>query len=164
MSGSANLLPTVSAWYASLASRDQRVVRRGGACVAVLLVAGSVWQLHSVCNRLADHLARIEGDITYIQGNLAELRSAPQPQSSDQSLVTMVDHSTRDGGLAGSVRGTEPAGAGGVRVRLEGASYELVVAWLLKVEREYGLKIQAATLERTEVSGHVNASVTLAAG
>ena len=47
-----------------------------------------------------------------------------------------------------------------MRVRFEGASFDSLANWVLRVQREYGLSVQAATLERTEAPGRVNASLT----
>jgi general secretion pathway protein M len=72
----------------------------------------------------------------------------------------VVDRTTRDAGLAVNLKGTEPSGISGVRVRFEGASFEQLVTWLLRIQQEYGLAIQAATLEKTDAPGRVNASLT----
>jgi type II secretory pathway component PulM len=45
-------------------------------------------------------------------------------------------------------------------VRLEGASFDTVVAWLANLEQQ-GLRIESATIDRGAQSGIVNASVIL---
>ena len=154
----------VRACYGTLSARDQRIAYIGAIVLGVTLLLGVVLRLNTAHAHLQAHVAQTRADIAYIEANLVELRSAPQPQASGTALVTIIDRSTRDGGIAGNLRGTEPAGAGGTRVRIEDATYELVITWILKLEREYGLRIQSATLEKTEVPGHINASVTLVGG
>lgn len=150
----------LESWYASLNAREQLIVRVGVIAGAALLVVGLVLRLHGVVQATEKRLAGKRADAAYIQSVLPELRAAPLPAAGGQSLVTVVDRTTRDAGLALNLKGTEPSGISGVRVRFEGASFEQLVTWLLRVQQEYGLIVQAATLEKTDNPGRVNASLT----
>jgi general secretion pathway protein M len=153
-------LARLQAWYATLEAREQRVLRLAAPALVALVALGIVWQLHAVVNRAERRVASKRADLAYIQAVLPELRGVPVPQDGGQSLVVIVDRTTRDAGLAANLRGTEPSGATGVRVRLEGASFEALVQWLVRVQREHGLAVQAATLEKTDAPGRVNANIT----
>jgi general secretion pathway protein M len=148
------------AWYGALQPREQQIVRYGVLAAALLVVAGGVLRLHAVVAGAEKRIAGKRADIAYITGVLGELQAAPLPAGGGQSLVSVIDRTTRDGGLGMNLRGTEPSGINGVRVRLEGASFDALATWLLRVQREYGLSVQAATLERTDTPGRVNASLT----
>jgi len=150
----------LEAWYSGLAPREQLMVRIGAIAAAVLLVAGLVLRLHGAVQATEKRLATKRADIAYIQSVLPELRAAPLPAGGGQSLVAVVDRTTRDAGLAMNLKGTEPSGISGVRVRFEGASFAQLVTWLLRIQQEYGLSIQAATLEKTDSPGRVNANLT----
>ncbi len=150
------------AWYAGLEPREQKAVAWGGIGGVVLLLVVIVLQLHAAVDRAERRLQQKRADVAYIQSVLPELRAAPVPQGGDQSLVVVVDRTTRDAGLAMNVRGTEPGGPNELRVRLEGASFDATVSWILRLQREYGVRIASASLERTATPGVVNASVTLA--
>lgn len=150
----------LEAWYAGLNPHEQLIVRAGALAAALLLVVGVVLRLHGVVHSAEKRLAAKRADVAYIQGVLPELRAAPLPADGGQSLVTVVDRTTRDAGLAMNLKGTEPSGVTGVRVRFEGASFRQLVTWLLRIQQEYGLSIQAATLEKTDTPGRVNASLT----
>lgn len=152
----------VSAWFNSLEAREQRLVRGAAVAVALLMLVGGLLQLHAALGRAERRLAGKRGDAAYIASVLPELRSIPLPQPPGQSLMLVVDRTARDSGLAASLRGTEPAGAGGGRVHLEDVAYEPLVRWLLRIEREYGYGVQAATFEPTATPGRVNATLTLA--
>lgn len=151
-------------WYGTLAPREQLIVRVGGVVAAALLLLVVLLQLHGVVGRAEKRVAAKRADVAYIASVLPELRLAPLPQRGGQSLVTVVDRTTRDAGLGANLRGADPSGIGGVRVRLEGATFDTLVAWLLRIQREYGLAVQTATLEKTEAPGRVNASFTLVPG
>jgi type II secretory pathway component PulM len=150
----------IEAWYGALAPQEQAFVRWGALAGGLLLVAGVVLQLHGVVGRAEQRLAAKRADVAYIQSVLPELRLVPAQQAANQSLVLVIDRTTRDAGLAGTLRATEPSGPSSVRVRFEGASFETLVTWLLRVLREDGLAVQAATFEKTTAPGRVNASLT----
>ena len=154
-------LDRARAWYAGLAPREQRTVLWGALGGAALLLAIVLLQLHAVVDRAQARVQQKRADTAYIRGVLPELQSVPVPQGDGTSLVVVVDRTTRDSGLAMHLRGTEPAGQNALRVRFEGAPFDATVAWLLRVQREYGLAVQQASFERTEAPGTVNAVVTL---
>ena len=68
---------------------------------------------------------------------------------------------TRDAGLAGELRGTEPSGSDSLRVRFEGASFAQLTTWFVQLSQNYGVTVQQATLEHTDSPGRVNASIVL---
>lgn len=148
-------------WYAGLEPREQLTVSWGAIAAVALVVVIGVLQMHATVARLEKRVAQKRADVAYIQSVLPELRAAPVPQGGDQSLVIVVDRTTRDAGLAMHLRGTEPAGMNSLRVRFEGASFDSTVVWLVRLQREYGIRISAAALERTAAPGIVNATVTL---
>ncbi len=152
----------LEAWYATLNPREQLLVRVGAVVGGLLIVVGGVLRLHGALAAAEKRLEGKRADVAYIQGVLPELRSAPPPADSSQSLVAVVDRTTRDAGLAMNLKGTEPSGIGGVRVRFEGAAFGALVTWLLRIQQEYGLTVQSATLEKTEAPGRVNANLIFA--
>jgi type II secretory pathway component PulM len=154
------LASRINTWYETLQPREQLIVRVGAVVACVLLVAGSVLRMHALVSGAEKRLAGKRADIAYIGSVMSEVRSAPMPAGSGQSLVSVIDRTTRDGGLGMNLRGTEPSGMNGVRVHFEGASFDALATWLLRVQREYGLTVQAATLERTDAAGRVNANLT----
>ncbi len=164
MSAREVLIERVSEWYDGLQPREQTVVRVGGLAAAALVVLSVVLQLHAVVNRAEKRLAAKRDDVAFITSVLPELRAAPVPQGAGSSLVTVIDRTTRDQGLSGNLRGADPSGIGGVRVRLEGAAFDTLLTWLLRLEREYGLRVQSATLEKTDAPGRVNANLSLVPG
>ncbi len=157
---SASARTQLLAWYEALQPREQVLVRFGAIGAGVLIVVGGVLRLHGAVDGAAKRVTAKRADIAYITSVLGELRAAPLPAGGGQSLVSVIDRTTRDGGLGMNLRGTEPSGINGVRVRFEGAAFDSLANWVLRVQREYGLSVQAATLERTESPGRVNASLT----
>ena len=49
----------------------------------------------------------------------------------------------------------------GMRVRLEAANFDSLVTWLAGLQQQYGVGVESASIDRTEKSGIVNASLVL---
>jgi general secretion pathway protein M len=154
----------LEAWLAGLSARERQMVTWGGLAAAVLVFLGAiVLPLYTVAARLETRVEQKREDLVWMRGVAGELRAAGPAGAagSGQSLIVIVDQTARTAGLGSAVTGTQPSGTGGVRVRLEGASFDTVVGWLASLEQQHGLRIESATIDRGAQSGIVNASVIL---
>lgn len=155
----------VESWLASLSARERRTVILGSVGAGVLLFVGAVVvPLHAAANRLEQRVEQKRQDLEWMRSVAGELRAAGPAAgaaTAQQSLVVIVDESARAAGLGSALTGTQPSGTGGVRVRLEGAVFDTVVAWLASLEQRYALSIESATIDRGAQTGIVNASVIL---
>jgi len=84
--------------------------------------------------------------------------------ASDESLVVLVDRTARESGIGASIRDQSPAGQSGLQLRLEGAPFDALVAWLASLQQQHGVTVDAATIGAANAPGLVNASLTLAHG
>jgi general secretion pathway protein M len=152
----------LSAWYEGLQPREQRMVSIGGVSVAVLvLLFGILLPLQSaVSNAVARNDAKRE-DLAWMQMNATEVRAAGGAAAADtgEAPVVLVDRVGRESGLGNALRGTQPNGTG-VRVQLEGAPFDTLVAWLATLDEHYGLAVESITVDRAPRPGIVNASIT----
>jgi general secretion pathway protein M len=150
------------AWYAGLQQREQRTVAVGGMTVAVLiLVFGILMPLHSALSSAVRGNETKREDLQWMQVNAPEVRAAGSqlPAESGVAPVVLVDRVAREQGLASALRGTQPNGSG-VRVQLEAAPFDTMVAWLAALDERHGLAVESITLDRTAKPGLVNASIT----
>jgi general secretion pathway protein M len=74
--------------------------------------------------------------------------------------MVLVDRIGREAGLGSTMRGTQPSGTG-VRVQLEAARFDTLVAWLATLEERHGLEVESISVDRTGRPGLVNVNVTL---
>ncbi|HEY1315565.1 MAG TPA: type II secretion system protein M [Steroidobacteraceae bacterium] len=150
------------AWYDGLQQREQRMVSFGGVVVAVLLLLfGLLMPLQSaVSNAVARNAAKRE-DLAWMQVNATEVRAAGGAVATDtgEAPVVLVDRVGRESGLGNALRGTQPNGTG-VRVQLEAAPFDTLVAWLATLDEHYGLAVESITVDRAARPGIVNASIT----
>jgi type II secretory pathway component PulM len=98
-----------------------------------------------------------------MQENASEIRAAGNqlPVATGEAPVVLVDRVGRESGLASALRGTQPSGTG-VRVQLEAAPFDTMIAWLATLDEHYGLSIESITVDRTVRPGTVNANITFA--
>ena len=150
-------------WYAGLQERERRFVLLGAVGVAVLLlVGGLLLPLQSAVSKAVDRRDARSADLAWMQANAPVLRSAGDrlPPDTSEAPVVLVDRVGHESGIAASFRGTQPSGTTGVRVQLEAAPFDTMVAWLATLEQRYGLAIESITIDRAAKPGAVKASVT----
>jgi general secretion pathway protein M len=146
-------------WYRGLEPRERQVVVAGSIVVPALLVVGLLLQLNNAVQRIDRRVIAKRADLLYVQGVIGQVPDLPR--GSAQSLPGLVDRTARDAGLAGNLKGTDPAGAKELRVRLEAAPFDAMAGWLLQLERAQGVTVENATIERAQEPGKVNASISL---
>jgi type II secretory pathway component PulM len=120
-------------------------------------------------DQLRDWLAGLaprERNLVYAAGGLVivALLAAGAAAGSGESLVVLVDRTGREAGLGGALRDQSPSGDQGLRLRLEAAPFDVLVVWLASLQQQYGVKVDAATIDATAAPGLVNASLTLTHG
>ena len=155
-------------WLANLAPRERRLVylAAGLAGIAAIYVAVVL----PVTTFNAKSAARVEkkaADLAWMQQVAPQVMAAGASAgatATDESLVVLVDRTGREAGLGAAVRDQSPSGENGLRLRLEGASFDVLVAWLANLQQQYGVSVEAATIDAGSGPGLVNASLTLTHG
>ena len=149
-------------WYAGLARREQKMVGIGGIVVALMiLVFGIIVPLQSAGANAQRRNDSKRDDLAWMREHAAEIRSAGNQLTQDtgEAPVVLVDRIGRESGLAEALRGTQPSGSG-VRVQLEAAPFDTLVAWLDALDQRYGFAVESISVDRAAKPGMVNASVT----
>jgi len=148
------------AWYASLGEREQLTVAWGGAVVAVLLVAGLVWKLGDAVAAAEERVARRREDLAFIEAATPRLQTLPVARPGE-SLAIAVDRLAREGGLAQSLAGVEPAATGAIRARFTAASFDALALMLARLQQERGVVTETASVSATGAPGLVDATLVL---
>ncbi len=156
------------AWLDNLAPRERNLVYLAAALVGIAALYFAV--VMPLAGMNARGTARVEkkaADLAWMQQVAPQVmaaRASGGAASSNESLVVLVDRTGRDAGLGNSVRDQSPDGERGLRLRLEGAPFDVLVAWLASLQQQYGVSVQAATIDAGSAPGLVNASLTLSHG
>jgi general secretion pathway protein M len=156
-------------WLATLSVRERLSLLLGGLALAATLGYVLLWQPFAARHaRLAEVVAEQGQLVQWMRDTAAELAAlgqrGPVPGAMgarDQSLLTVVDATTRAAGLAGQVTRVQPEGADTVRVWLDRVRFNQLVSWLARLEAEAGVEIDSANLEPTDRPGEVNARLSL---
>lgn len=154
-------------WFDTLKPRERMIVL--GGAVLVLLTAIYVLALgpfYSAIEARADRVERKEADLAWLRSVAPEMQAlgASAPVSagpSNESLVVLVDRTAREAGLGTALTGQTPNGETGIRVRMEGAAFDLVMTWLGNLQLNQAITVESAQFDRTGTPGQVNASIVL---
>lgn len=155
-------------WFDGLAPRERRMVLAAAAAVVAAIFFLGVWQpLDRAAADMRDRVERERALAAWMAGVRAEADSLqdrhPQTPIRDrnQSLLSLVDRTSREMGLAEAVRRIQPDGDDRAEVTLEGAGFNALLFWLRDLERDYGIRPAALSVSRGEAPGTVSARMTL---
>jgi general secretion pathway protein M len=147
----------------SLSERDRRTLKIGGVVAALLLVYVII-QLDSSVSSAHKRILKKQADLTWMRANgqeLAQIGGTRAPGGGQESLLVIVDRSARESGLASSLAGSDPAGPGGLSIRLQKAPFDTLVPWLYRLSQQNGIRVDTASIESAGSPGLVNASLVL---
>ncbi|MFQ5634327.1 MAG: type II secretion system protein GspM [Gammaproteobacteria bacterium] len=154
-------------WYEQLAPRERILVLVAGTLILVALVVSL--GIRPIMQQSARGQALVE-DKRELLGELRDVAARLGPQSGDtptsvaggtQSLVLIVDQTTRSGGLAPYLKRNQPDGADSIRLRLENAPFDSVIAWLNGLRIQHGVSVTTANIDMASATGRVNCNLTL---
>jgi general secretion pathway protein M len=152
----------VIAWFQSRERREQLMVLIGAAAVVLILTATLLLNLHRKVVAAEQRVVAKRLDLAWLQTvapQVAALRT--MPAQGNESLVVLVDRVARTTGVAQSLSGSQSSGNGGLRVRMEKASFDALVAWLGQLSQQYGVSIDNASVDAAAAPGVVNATLVL---
>lgn len=155
-------------WFTSLAPRERLLVTIAGIVTLAGLFFLLVWEPLVTAN---DNLEQqvisaqeLNNWLTDVEDQAVQLRRSGQRNSikgRDQSLLSLVDETSRNAGLGNAVRRIQPEGGDQAVVTLEEAGFNQMLFWLSNLEKEYGIRATALTVSRGEKTGKVQARMTL---
>jgi general secretion pathway protein M len=156
------------AWLGGLAPRERNLVYLAAALLGIAVVYFAlVLPVTTAARQRAARLEQKSADLAWMRQVAPQVMAAAAASgaaASSESLVVLVDRTGREAGLGSSIRDQSPSGAQGLRLRLESASFDVLVAWLASLQQQYGVRVDAATIDAAGAPGLVNASLTLTHG
>ena len=153
-------------WLEQLAPRERLLV-----IVAALLIGVAVVVIGAL-RPLLGQAARNDALIADRESLLVELgqvaaRLGPQrgsagiSGSSGQSMVLVVDQTTRARGLGMYLKRNQPDGDTSIRLRFEDVPFDLLVEWLAEVQNQHGLATASVNIDAGSETGRVNCNLVL---
>lgn len=159
------------AWLATLAPRERAMLMIGAACVAAFVYYAAVWAPLAAGIRQRHHrIDRLQSLVTWLDdaaqraNALRASRTGSAPTGQNRSLLSIIDQSSKDGGLGQAVTRIQPGGTDHTRVWLKGAPFNTVVRWLNTLQSQFGVSVTSASISASPQSGRVNARLNLTRG
>lgn len=157
--------PWRSRWNA-LGGRERRAATLLAGFLGVVLFYLLIW------NPVEGGLAKARARLPAVREQLAQVREQAalvakvraQPraaQTADPSEA--VKQAAERNGLREQLKGVNAEGSRAVRVQIEGATFPALMALLVEVYQQTGLRAESATFERSSNPGTVNARFVLKA-
>jgi general secretion pathway protein M len=151
-------------WLDGLAPRERNLVYAAAAVLAVAIVyLVVVLPVTTAAKHRATRIEQKSADLAWMRQVAPQVAaaSASGGGANQESLVVLVDRTGREAGIGGAIRDQSPSGEHGLRLRLESAQFDILVAWLTSLQQQYGVRVEAATIDAAGAPGLVNASLTL---
>lgn len=137
-----------------------------GAFIAMALFwAMIVRPLYSGSAQLQEDVAAKQGQLANLQELASQIAPGGQVQSvtregGNDSIVVIIDRTTRERSLANYLKRNQPEGDAGVRLRFEDAPFDPLVDWLGELSQTYGMLVVSASFDGAGV-GRVNCNIVL---
>jgi len=150
----------MKAWFTNLEPRE-RLILLGGITAALLIALWlGLMRLHTQTEVLRDAVASKQRLLV----ELARVGSGPAapaqgPQASNQTLVVVIDGSAREHGIALTTR--RPDGPDGVQVAFSNVPFDMLLDWLVALEKQNSVAVEAASFTNAKQKGIVNGQLTL---
>ena len=160
------MMDKLQQWYGGLEERERRFVTIGAIAAVVLVLAGVILPLNSSIARTRQRVAAKQVDLAFIQSAGPQIAAAGPSAgaATGESLVVLIDSSARESGLGKSLTSSQPTGDGGLRIRLDHAPFDGIVAWLARLSQQHGVRVESAEIETAGETGMVNAGFVLKTG
>jgi general secretion pathway protein M len=154
-------------WFEQLEQRERLLVAAAGALVIIALVV--VLVIRPISGQTSRGLELIDNKRALLTelGQVAQ-RIGPQGAGAatsnvgnPDSLVVVVDQTTRSAGLAMYLKRNQPDGASSIRLRFENAPFDTLVEWLAELQSKYNVSAISANIDMAADPGRVNCNFTL---
>lgn len=154
------------AWWATLAEREQRVLAVGAVVVGLTVLYLGIWE--PVVKAQHDRELALEDAralATMLETLAVEVQrgrgAAGGTAGAGQSLLSVVDQSRRASALTKPPTRLQPEGDATVRIWLDDVPFDALLRWLGDLQARYGVRVDAADIERQSGQGLVSARLTL---
>lgn len=156
----------MKAWFAELQPRERMLVIGGVIAAALLLFYAAVWDpLVSGASAKAEAVEEQQKVLAWMQQSAADVKrlrpaaTAPAQIPAGQSLLGVIDQTSKGANLGGAVKRVKPEGENKVSVWMEEASFDDMIRWVESLHRVYGVQVDTITVDRKSTPGKVDARI-----
>jgi len=158
-------LDTLNQWYTSLPGRDQKLLIATIAFLLATLFYLLIWEPVHQGRDLQQQKLKTQQDIySWMQSASKEVealkRSGIKKVSSNQPIALILENSAKVSGLKKHINKIESSGKNGAQVKIDSASFDQILVWLNTLEKQHGVSITTANIERNTEAGTVSARLS----
>ena len=155
------------AWFDGLAPRERILVIAAGilTILALIFILG-IRPLFSGSDLAQQRVADKESLLSEIDRLASRIgpqrgRSVSPTGNDRESLVVLIDRTTRAANLGLYVKRNQPDGDDKIRVRFENVPFDTLIEWLSLMSNQYGLSADSANIDASSDPGRVNCNLLL---
>ncbi len=156
-------------WYAGLHGRERHLVILMLAMVCVfafyLAILEPLSEKRAVVERQLHSQQQLLQRLKVIAEEVKQLRSvAPEgvvKDSSGQSLLTVIDRTSRKYRIEGDIKRLTPDGDNSARLWFESIEFDQLTNWLVNMVQDYSISVENLSVNREEDAGNVQANLKL---
>ena len=153
-------------WFSQFNQREQLSVLLLGLALALYLIYMMLWR---PLEDLRDQMeVRNEGVASLLQtvdamvSEILVLRDSGTSGGPKKNLMALINSSTSEAGLA--VSRIQPNSRGEIQVRIEGETFDELLAWMHVMELRESLLVREVAITQSGTAGRVNATIRIAQG
>ena len=154
----------MSAWFLKLEQREQLSLLALAAVLVLYTLYMFVWSpLHNMRDDLAQQNRGVAESLQRVDAMVSEvmqLRDSDRQVGTRRNLTSLINRSTSR--LQLQVSRLQPNSRGEIQVRMEGAAFDDLLAWLHEMEHGEGLLVREVSITQAGSVGRVNATVRVA--
>ena len=159
-------IEALSLRYHSLPYRDKILVIFTSIIMAITLFYLLVWEpIHQGLEQQQQQYQSQQEIITWMREAAAEVKTLQRSgvkavSGSNQPVSLIIEQSANNSGLKSNLGKLESSGQDGARVNIDAASFNQMLIWLNTLEKQHGVIVTSANIERAEQPGTVNARLS----
>lgn len=161
----------MNAWFAELQPRERMMIIAGAIALGLLIFYAAVWDpLTSGASNKAVAVEEQQKLLQWMQKSAEDIKrlrpagGAVGLLPSGQSLLGVIDQTSKSANLGGAVKRVKPEGDNKVSVWLEEAGFDDTMQWLESLHRTYGVEVDNIVIDRKNTPGKVDARIEFAGG
>lgn len=160
-------LQQLKQWFYSLPTKEQWLVSGAGILILVTLFYLIIWEPVHLGLKTEQQKQQSQKEILlWMQQAAIEVETLRSSGSSstirdkNKPITLVIEQTINNAGLKPSVNKIESSGNETARVSLNEASFNQILVWLNTLATHNGIQVVSANIERTSMSGRVNARLT----
>lgn len=155
-------------WFNQLAPRERNTLIVGTIALVGILGYFMLWEPFVTARvQLENIVIAQQATLRWMQAATVEVQqlrrhsSTPLLKKRKQSLLSLIDSSTRQGELGKVNKRIEPKGEQEVRVNFEQVSFTELMRWLGQLSNRHQVQVSTISIERQQVPDRVKVYLTL---